>query len=303
MCPDEPESWKCGTVQSRICPQNSPEEPPVRSTSPPGNHLVPVSHLGREPVATAHHSSSTNRVEPLLRLMLRLLQLSRMHARMDGLINHESLKMTTLARTQELLRVGIPSVRSRLHPKIMNCLSLSLSIDSHQLVFSSNKVTVFFLRPWDLPSLVATGQLDAAFCGTDVVTELQADVEICHQFDEYRAPLALCKKIGLDLEEVSPLLVATEYAQITERYLKKRGGDFRILRVHGACEAYPRFDGISAIVDIVETGATLRANNLEIVDTADFTSPCLIQGRTSKPNRKIELIEWRDLVAEALAKR
>lgn len=220
---------------------------------------------------------------------------------MEYRLYERSLETPMPSRRQEQLRVGLPSVRSRLHPKVMSALSLPPRMDSNQLVFSSGEAAVFFLRPWDLPPLVTSGWLDAAFCGSDVVNELQADVEISHEFGEHRAPLALCKRTDVDLANASPLVVATEYTRIAEEHLRKRGTDYRILRVHGACEAYPHLDGVSAIVDIVETGATLRANGLEIVDVAAFTSPCLIQSRRTEPSRRLRVMDWRDLVAEALA--
>jgi ATP phosphoribosyltransferase len=206
----------------------------------------------------------------------------------------------TIISQRSKLRVALPSVRSRLHPKIMHCLSLPPSTDSHHLVFSSSKVEVFFLRPWDIPSLVAEGRLDAAFCGSDVIFELQADVEICQEFEEFRAPLVLCKRKEVDLDEICPLTVATEYARITKEYLLRKVKEFRILQVQGACEAYPHLAGVSAIVDIVETGATLRANSLEIVDSVGSTLPCLIQCKNPEPSRRLGVAEWRDLIVDAL---
>jgi ATP phosphoribosyltransferase len=167
-------------------------------------------------------------------------------------------------------------------------------------MFSSDQVEVFFLRPWDLPLLVEGGRLDAAFCGTDVVSELQLEVNICHEFDQYRAPLAFCTKVGENLDHLSQLVVATEYPRITEGFLRKRGRRYTILRVQGACEAYPHLQGVSAIVDIVETGETLRANGLEVLEIADFTSPCLVQNRQLTSDRERGWMEWRHLIAEAL---
>jgi len=215
--------------------------------------------------------------------------------------NSDLLGNTMKFENGKQLRVGLPSVRSRLHPKIMRALSLPPRTDSHQLVFPSSEVTVFFLRPWDIPSLVAMEWLDAAFCGSDVVFELEVKVEVCHSFEEYQAPISLCKRVDFDLDSVAPLVVATEYSRITKDYLQKRNGDFKIVRVHGACEAYPYLNGISAIADIVETGATLNANGLEVVDTVGFTSPCLIQGKGVDPGRRLGLAEWKDLLSHALA--
>ncbi len=199
------------------------------------------------------------------------------------------------------IKIGIPSSRSRLHPKVMGILGLPCYTDSHRLVFYSESATVFFLRPWDLPRMVEFGHIDVAFCGLDTVIELGVHVTVHQRFENLQSPIALCKRIGIELVNEEQLFVATEYPEITRKYLRNHYDNFEIIYVKGATEAYPHLDGISAIVDIVETRGTLTGNHLHLVDTITYTYPCLIQGKNNTlSEEKLSIERLAHLIQNAL---
>jgi len=119
--------------------------------------------------------------------------------------------------------------------------------------------------------------LDVGFCGLDTIIELGVDVNIQKGFKEMQSPIALCTPPDLELSNGNPISVATEYYNIANSFLAKKFKQYKIIKVRGASEAYPHLDGISAIVDIVESGKTIQKNNLELAEVITYTYPCLIQ--------------------------
>lgn len=186
---------------------------------------------------------------------------------------------------KKVLKIGLPSLHSRLHAKVMEILNLPCYKNSQRLVFYSGSAVIFFLRPWDLPKMVELGYIDLAFCGIDTVIELGVNVSIYHRFKEFQSSIGFCKRIGVKLIEENPILVATEYPRIAKEYLNCKYKNYEIIQVKGATEAYPHLEGISAIVDIVESGQTLRANHLHLVEEIEYTYPCLIH------NPKFDIVE------------
>jgi ATP phosphoribosyltransferase len=199
----------------------------------------------------------------------------------------EGLKTNNMRR----LRIGIPSVRSRLHAKVMNVLNLPPYDNPQRLVFYTNEVIVFFLRGWDLASIVEASRLDMAFCGIDTIEELSSNVVISKRFECMKSPIALCKRKDLDLEGRKHLVVATEYPNLTKRVLHDRFDKLEVIYVHGATEALAHLDNIDAIVDIVETGETLESNNLHLIEVLSYTYPCIIHNT----NNQINLPSLRDI--------
>jgi len=176
------------------------------------------------------------------------------------------------------LRIGLPSRRSRLHCKAMNILDCQLESNNRQLVFTSQETAVFFLRPWDLPTLVARGNLDIAICGLDTVIELKSDVVVYECFKAMRSLIALCARQDTSnlLVPGNSIVVATEYPNISEEFFNKHNTPVQIQHIHGAAEAYPYLEDVSAIVDVVESGRTLAANGLSVVEIVTYTYPCLV---------------------------
>jgi len=185
------------------------------------------------------------------------------------------------------LKIGLPSIHSRLHPKVMDVLGLPSRVDSKRLVFYSPSLVLFFLRPWDLPSMVETGYLDVAFCGIDTVREREVEVTVIERFQHKKSRIAFCKRTDMDLKRQERITVATEYPNITRKYLEGKYTDVSVLHIKGAAEAYPHIGEISAIVDVVETGDTLKGNNLELVDEIMDTFPCLIAGKSCAQSGEI----------------
>lgn len=152
-------------------------------------------------------------------------------------------------------------------------------------------------RSFDVATYVAFGAAHLGVAGNDVLMEFD--------YDEIYAPLDLgigkCRiavaapqdLLGRDdPSRWSQVVVATKYPRITRRYFAARGIQAQCIKLSGAIELAPALGLCSRIVDLVSTGATLRANGLvEIERVADVTSR-LIVNRAALKTRHAELAPW-----------
>ena len=124
------------------------------------------------------------------------------------------------------------------------------------------------MKPQNVGELLELGSHDAGFTGIDWIRESGADVEelVDLGFDRVRIVAA----IPLDRDEVQlrsqKIVVATEYVNIAENWLRSAGYQYRILRTYGATEVFPP-DDADMIIDNTSSGQTLRDNGLKIIGT------------------------------------
>ena len=144
--------------------------------------------------------------------------------------------------------------------------------------------SVRFLRPQEIPHYVADGLFDAGITGRDWIEETGADVVSVTEL-RYSKSTSRPVLLVLAVAESSPykkpsdlapgIRVSTEYPRITSRYFEKLGIEVKIQLSYGATEAKVP-DIVDAIVDNTETGASLRAAGLRIIDTLLESYPELI---------------------------
>jgi len=139
------------------------------------------------------------------------------------------------------------------------------------------------------------GSHDAGFTGIDWIKESSADVEEVLDLGFDRVKIVAAVPLSLDDKALlsKKLVVATEYVNIAEQWLKKSGYNYRILRTYGATEVFPP-DDADMIIDNTSSGQTLRDNGLKIIDTLLESSTRFVASRTAmadpvKRNRIEEL--------------
>lgn len=173
---------------------------------------------------------------------------------------------------------------------------------------------VAILRPQEIGKYVEEGIFDLGITGLDWITETGADVEILADFPyaktgpggNLRIVLAVLSTSGVNKPEDLPpgTKVATEYPGIAESYFKKKGIDARVMLSAGATEAkVPNI--VDAVVEITETGSTLRAHGLAIIDDILYTSTKLIANRESyaDPAKRKVIEEIQTLLMSTIAAR
>lgn len=179
--------------------------------------------------------------------------------------------MTVMDRN-ELLELAIP--KGRMYDGVVSLLAdagikVSQTARSYRPVVNLEGCEIKVLKPQNIVEMLALGSRDLGFAGADWVAELDADlVELLDTgLDPVRvvaaAPPALTGSGDLRQRR---LVVASEYERLTRRWIADEGLDATFVRSFGATEVFPPEDA-DLIVDNTATGATLEANDLEIVAT------------------------------------
>jgi ATP phosphoribosyltransferase len=141
-------------------------------------------------------------------------------------------------------------------------------------------VEITFLRTDDIPVLTAEGAIDLGITGADLVAESGA--EVVHRLDlgVGSCRLALCVPDDAAIDDPRKLAgrrIATSFPRITRRWLADRGVDAHFVELSGSVEVMIALGVADAIVDLVETGSTLAANRLHVLDEIGRYETVLIQ--------------------------
>lgn len=179
--------------------------------------------------------------------------------------------------------------------------------DARQLRFGTNVpgLDVIRVRSFDVATFVAFGAAHLGVAGNDVLMEFD--------YSELYAPLDLgighcrlsvCEPEGLsgadDPRAWSHIRVATKYPKATARHFASRGVQAECIVLNGAIELAPALGLCQRIVDLVSTGATLRANGLvEVERIADVTSRLAVN-RTAWKTRPAEIGRWLERFREVV---
>ncbi len=187
-------------------------------------------------------------------------------------------------RSSRLLRIGVPSKGrlSELSAQILADAGLSFRRTDRSL-FARCKdmpVEVTFLRTDDIPVLAAEGAIDLGITGADLVAESGADT--VHRLDlgVGTCRLALCVPDDASVTDPRQLAgrrIATSFPRITRQWLADRGVEAHFVELSGSVEVMIALGVADAIVDLVETGSTLAANRLHVLDEIGRYETVLIQ--------------------------
>jgi ATP phosphoribosyltransferase len=142
-----------------------------------------------------------------------------------------------------------------------------------------------FLKPVDIPVYVESGTVDAGIVGSDILREVEPDV-----YEPLDLRFGLCRLVVAAPEGIEPttgrvLRVATKYPRSAERHFWTRNIQVHIIRLDGSVEIAPQLGLSDAVVDLVETGRTLRENGMRIVEDIEPVSAKLIVNRTAMKTR------------------
>ncbi|HEX4950920.1 MAG TPA: ATP phosphoribosyltransferase [Blastocatellia bacterium] len=160
-----------------------------------------------------------------------------------------------------------------------------------------------FVKPGDVPTYVEYGVADAGVCGRDVLLEAHADVHepLDLKFGYCKIAVAGRKEVvGQDYNLLATVRVATKYPNIATEYFHQRGIPIETVYLSGSVELAPLLGLSDRIVDLVETGRTLKENGLEVIDVITETTARLIVNRASFHLQRDEVSRLIIELAEAL---
>ena len=143
------------------------------------------------------------------------------------------------------------------------------------------KVRYFWVKPSDVPVYVERGAADVGVAGKDILLEYGPDIYELLDLNVGKCRMCVAAKNGFRDDPDRTLRVATEFPHITQAYYSARSRDIDIVRLHGSIEIAPILDLTDVIVDIVETGITLRENDLSPIETIVPISARLIANKVS----------------------
>lgn len=152
--------------------------------------------------------------------------------------------------------------------------------DTRKLVIECGEIRVLVLRNSDVPTFVAHGAADVGVVGSDVLDEDGRDL-----YEPLDLRIGRCRMIvaerataPADVRALSHLRIATKYPRTTRAYLVRKGITAEVIKLSGAIELGPLTGLCDRIVDITQTGETLRQNGLVEVDTITEVSSRLVVG-------------------------
>ncbi len=155
--------------------------------------------------------------------------------------------------------------------------------NNRKLIFENEKVGVryFWVKPSDVAIYVERGAADIGVAGKDILLEYAPDVYELLDLDIGKCRMAVAAKSNFYDDKEKTLRVATKFGKIASDYYASIGRDIDIIHLNGSIEIAPILDLSDVIVDIVETGTTLKENNLEVIETIVPISARLIANKSS----------------------
>ncbi len=150
-----------------------------------------------------------------------------------------------------------------------------------QLYCSRGRFESVALRPKDIPLLVQSGAVDFGITGLDLVLESGADVVECARLPFGFCRLELAAPADTQIDDLEGRRIATSFPNLTRQFLDAEGLDAEVVELSGSVEAAVRLGVASAVVDLVQTGTTLRQNGLIPLRTLLSSCAVLIGNRQS----------------------
>ncbi len=170
----------------------------------------------------------------------------------------------------KMLNIALP--KGRLGEKAygifekIGCGCPEIREDSRKLIFENGETGVryFWAKPSDVAIYVERGAADIGIVGKDILLEYEPDVYELLDLGMGRCRMAVAGPKGRRPDPDRTLRVATKFSRIAREYYELQGREIDIIHLNGSIEIAPLLDLSDVIVDIVETGSTLRENDLEV---------------------------------------
>ncbi|MEK6322811.1 MAG: ATP phosphoribosyltransferase [Acidobacteriota bacterium] len=183
----------------------------------------------------------------------------------------------------------IAIAKGRLQTEALDLLARAgVSVSSEMLssrrlavVDESGRYRFIFVKPADVPVYVEHGIADCGVVGRDVLLESEADVLQRLTLGIGSCRMVVAASADMPLSGYGRLRVATRYPRITARHFGSRGLSVEIIELSGSVEVAPLLGLADCIVDLVQTGRTLRENGLRIVEVIAESTARLVINRAS----------------------
>ena len=188
---------------------------------------------------------------------------------------------------KSMLNVALP--KGRLGEKVYSMFEKagfecpSIKENNRKLIFENEEVGVryFWVKPSDVAIYVERGAADIGVAGKDILLEYAPDVYELLDLNIGKCRMAVAGKKDFRYDMTRTLRVATKFKNIASAHYLSKGMDIDIIHLNGSIEIAPILDLSDVIVDIVETGTTLKENDLEVIEEIVPISARFIANKTS----------------------
>ena len=176
---------------------------------------------------------------------------------------------------------------------------------SRKLIFDSEngKFRVVLVKPADVPTYVEYGAADVGIAGRDVIMESRADLLQPLDLNFGHCKIAIAGPKGartISSPDQPAIRVATKYPRITMDYYNARGIPVEIIPLSGSIELAPLIGLADRIVDLVETGRTLKENGLEILEVIAESSARLLINRAGYQTKRSDVLGLIDVLGKVV---
>ena len=201
------------------------------------------------------------------------------------------------------LTIAIPKGRLGTQTiEILKSAGIGSTIDekSRKLVFNNENKDIDFilLKNSDVITYVENGMADIVISGKDMIMESSGDFYELYKMNIGKCKIAVAGIKGRKIFRDDTILkVATKFPETAKRFFSSRGQKIKIIKLNGSIELAPILGLSDVIVDIVETGHTLKANGLEVIEDMYDISAMVIANKISYKFKRKEIKEIVELIS------
>ncbi len=204
-----------------------------------------------------------------------------------------------------MINIALP--KGRLGDKVYALLaSAGYSCSSYdssgrKLVFSDQQsgVSYFWVKPADVAVYVERGAADVGVVGKDILEETAPDVYELADLGMGRCTMCVAAAVDWYDDTSRPLRVATKFVNVAKNYYREIGRDIEVIKLNGSIELAPILGMSDVIVDIVETGTTLKENNLKVFASIFPISARLVANKAAFKFKNEQIKKLVDSLSEA----
>ena len=171
-----------------------------------------------------------------------------------------------------MINIALPKGRlgEKVYQKLENAgyACPSIKENNRKLIFEKEETGVryFWVKPSDVSIYVERGAADIGVCGKDILAEYSPEVYELLDLKIGVCRMAVAGKKGFRDDGAHTLKVATKFVKTAKAFYAKKGRDIDVIKLNGSIEIAPILGLSDVIVDIVETGTTLKENDLVVVE-------------------------------------
>lgn len=203
-----------------------------------------------------------------------------------------------------MLNIALP--KGRLGEKVYSLLKKvgyecsEYDENSRKLIFRDEKggVSYFWVKPSDVSVYVELGAADIGVVGKDILEEAHPNVYELLNLNMGKCRMCVAAKTDWYDDTSRPLRVATKFVNVAKKYYSELGRDIEIIKLNGSIELAPILGMSDVIVDIVETGATLKENNLKVFEEIFPISARLVANKVSYKFKNEEILALSGKIAD-----